>query len=149
LAALQEVALAYLRRDVAETVPLWRMATTPVDHLRARAEALGVGEVVACASVTGGGTLPGVEIPSAGVAIEGDHAALLRDNEPPIIARVVAGRTVCDLRTVDPADDSTVAKALATCARPGAEPNATANANANADTDADADTDTDTDTEPA
>jgi L-seryl-tRNA(Ser) seleniumtransferase len=111
LAALQATVLAYLDRDGA-SIPLWRMATLPVDGLRARASALGVGEPVSCASVPGGGTLPGVEIPSAGVAVGGDHAAALRARQPPIIARVADGRTVCDLRTVDPADDTHLGTAL-------------------------------------
>jgi L-seryl-tRNA(Ser) seleniumtransferase len=82
--------------------------------LRARAEtlALGVGEVVECASVPGGGSAPGVTIPSAGVAVDGDVAAALRACDPPVIARVHDGRTVLDLRTVDPADDHLVAAAL-------------------------------------
>jgi L-seryl-tRNA(Ser) seleniumtransferase len=112
LAALQEVALAYLHRDAA-AIPFWRMATASPDALRARATELGVGRVVECASVTGGGTLPGVEIPSWGVAVEGDRAADLRAGDPPVIARVAGGSTVCDLRTVDPEDDPALAKALA------------------------------------
>jgi L-seryl-tRNA(Ser) seleniumtransferase len=111
LAALQETALAYLRRD-AGAIPFWRMASLPVAALEARAQALGVGRSVACASVTGGGTLPGVEIPSAGVAVEGDHSARLRARIPPVVARVVDGETVCDLRTVDPSDDAELAAAL-------------------------------------
>jgi L-seryl-tRNA(Ser) seleniumtransferase len=115
LASLQDVALAYLRREVVETVPLWRMLATPVESLRARARDLGVGEVVECASVTGGGTLPGVEIPSAGVAVSGDVTARLRDHDPPVIARVLGGRTICDLRTVATDEDAAVAKALSAC----------------------------------
>ncbi|MDQ3353836.1 MAG: L-seryl-tRNA(Sec) selenium transferase [Actinomycetota bacterium] len=111
LAALQETALAYLCRD-AGAIPFWRMASLPVAALEARAQALGVGRSVACASVTGGGTLPGVEIPSAGVAVEGDHSARLRARIPPVVARVVDGETVCDLRTVDPSDDAELAAAL-------------------------------------
>jgi L-seryl-tRNA(Ser) seleniumtransferase len=42
----------------------------------------------ATASVTGGGTLPGVEIPSAGIALGGDHLVGLREHDPPVIARV-------------------------------------------------------------
>jgi L-seryl-tRNA(Ser) seleniumtransferase len=122
LAALQAVVLAYLRRDVADTVPFWRMATAPVAQLEARAQALGVGDVVSCASVTGGGTLPGVEIPSAGVALADDHTSALRANEPPVIARVVGGQTLCDLRTVDPTEDAALAKALAACAPSGGAP---------------------------
>ncbi len=106
LGALQDVALAYLARDGA-ALPFWRMATVPVDSLRARASALGVGTVVDCASVTGGGTVPGVEIPSVGVAVDGDVSSSLRAAHPkPIVARVDENRTVLDLRAVDPEDDS-------------------------------------------
>ena len=111
LAALQDTALAYLRRD-ADAIPFWRMAATPVDALRARAAALGVGEVVATTAVAGGGSVPGQEVPSAGIAVPGDHTAALRANDPPVVARVHEGATVCDLRTVDPADDSVLADAL-------------------------------------
>jgi len=114
LAALQDVALAYLRRDAGRTVPFWRMATEPVESLARRATALATGTVVECESVTGGGTLPGVTIPSAGVAVPGDAAALLRAWDPPVIARVDNGRTICDLRTVLPEQDVDLARALAT-----------------------------------
>jgi L-seryl-tRNA(Ser) seleniumtransferase len=115
LGALQDVALAYLRRD-GMAIPFWRMASLSASEVRDRAAALGVGEIVDCESVPGGGTVPGLTIPSAGVALDGDHAAALRAHEPPIIARVVEGRTVVDLRTVDPSDDAVVAKALASLA---------------------------------
>jgi L-seryl-tRNA(Ser) seleniumtransferase len=112
LGALQGVALAYLRRD-GDAIPFWRMAAVPVATLRTRAEALGAGAVVDCLSVPGGGSVPGVTIPSAGVALDGDHAAALRAFDPPVVARVEAGRTVLDLRTVAPDDDAVVARALA------------------------------------
>jgi L-seryl-tRNA(Ser) seleniumtransferase len=111
LGALQETLLAYLRRDPA-AIPFWRMATVEVEELRRRAAAVGVGEPVDCASVAGGGSLPGLEIPSAGLALDGDHTAALRANDLPVIARVVGDRTVADLRTVDPADDPVLGKAL-------------------------------------
>jgi len=112
LAALQETALAYLRKDGA-AIPFWRMAAAPVESLRARAAALGVGRPVGTVAVAGGGSVPGQELPSAGVAVDGDRAAALRANDPPILARVHEGVTVCDLRTVDPADDALIAQALA------------------------------------
>ncbi|MGQ0519957.1 MAG: L-seryl-tRNA(Sec) selenium transferase [Actinomycetota bacterium] len=116
LAALQQTALAYLRRD-GDAIPFWRMAALPVEGLMARAEALAAGgscaRVVACESVPGGGSVPGLTIPSAGLALDGDHSAALRAVDPPVIARVHDGRTILDLRTVDPADDAVVAKALA------------------------------------
>jgi L-seryl-tRNA(Ser) seleniumtransferase len=112
LAALQETALAYLRRD-GDAIPFWRMAALPVESLRRRAESLGVGTPCDTTAVAGGGSVPGQDVPSAGVCIDGDHTAALRGNDPPIVARVHDGRTVCDLRTVDPADDPVLAKALA------------------------------------
>ncbi|HEX2063033.1 MAG TPA: L-seryl-tRNA(Sec) selenium transferase [Acidimicrobiales bacterium] len=114
LAALQDTALAYLRRD-GDAIPFWRMATASVESLRARAGAIQVGEVVDCAAVPGGGTVPGLTVPSAGVAVHGDHTAALRAADPPVIARVHEGRTVLDLRTVDPLDDPLVAKAVQSC----------------------------------
>jgi L-seryl-tRNA(Ser) seleniumtransferase len=121
LAALQATALAYLRRDGA-AIPFWSMATVPVETLRRRAAAiiedLGGGpgpraEVTDCAAVPGGGSLPGLEIPSAGVRVAGDHTAALRANDPPIVARAHDGATICDLRTVDVGDDRVLALALA------------------------------------
>jgi len=112
LTALQDVAMTYLRRD-GPALPFWRMATATTSELRIRADALAVGEVVSCLSVTGGGTLPGIEIPSAGIALDGDRTAALRARRPrPVIARVVDGRTVLDLRTVDPSDDEALGAAV-------------------------------------
>ena len=113
LHALHDVALSYLRRDAGSTLPLWRMAAATVDELRARAGSLGAGEVVECESVMGGGTLPGRTIPSVGVALDGDLTDRLRSWDPPVIARVEEGRTVCDLRTVLPGQDEVLGKALA------------------------------------
>ena len=121
LSVLQETALAYLRRD-GDAIPFWRMATTPVEVLRQRASALceqagGRGEVVDCEATPGGGSVPGLTVPSAGVAVAGDHTAALRSAHPPVIARVHESKTILDLRTVDPADDPSLAKALAACMR--------------------------------
>jgi L-seryl-tRNA(Ser) seleniumtransferase len=113
LESLQEVILSYLRREAGRTLPLWQMATCPLDDLRARAAALGQGDVVECDSVVGGGTLPGRSIPSIGVAIEGDITGRLRAAKPPVLARVAGERTICDLRTVFPAQDAALARALA------------------------------------
>ncbi|MCH7788540.1 MAG: L-seryl-tRNA(Sec) selenium transferase [Acidobacteria bacterium] len=120
LSSLQELALTYLRRDGA-AIPFWRQATLPIGSLNRRAELLsatvsGV-DVTECSSVPGGGTLPGVEIPSVGLAVRGDMRSRLRETSTPIIARVVAidgvDHTVCDLRTVEPDDDDQLAEALA------------------------------------
>ena len=69
LAALQDLAMAYLRRE-GDRIPFWRKAALGKKPLRARAEAMGVGEPADLDAVPGGGTLPGVTIPSAGIVIE-------------------------------------------------------------------------------
>ena len=111
LGALQATALAYLAGN-GDAIPFWRMAAFSVDELRGRAAALGVGTPVDTDSTPGGGTLPEVAIPSAGAAIDGDHRETLRQRGRPLIARMVDGRTIVDLRTVDPLDDDEVAAAL-------------------------------------
>jgi L-seryl-tRNA(Ser) seleniumtransferase len=123
LGALQDVLLAYLRRDAGTTVPFWRMAGLPADALEARAGAVlaSLGEratelgalATPVESLPGAGSLPGTVIPSYGIALDGDRTAELRAAEPPVVARVREGRTYLDLRTVDPGDDATLTKALA------------------------------------
>jgi L-seryl-tRNA(Ser) seleniumtransferase len=116
LAALQGVALAYLRRD-AGAIPLWRMVDIDLQELRRRAEAVAasVGPPVVAAeteAVVGAGSASGFPLVSAGVAVPGDLAAALRGHDVPVMARVVRGRTVLDLRCVDPIDDDLLARAL-------------------------------------
>ena len=103
LGALQDVALAYLRRD-GDAIPFWRMASLPVDGLRGagRSARRWASVVAATEALPGAGSLPGVAIPSVGVAVDGDRTAALRAADPPIVARVGDGRTMLDLRTVDP-----------------------------------------------
>ena len=118
LAALQAVAFSYLSGD-ATTIPLWRMATVPLDGLRARAESIAAAvpaaKVVDTEAVAGGGSLPGLTIPSVGVAVEvpAPARALGRLRDDDVVARIEDDAVVCDLRTVDPADDERVARALA------------------------------------
>jgi L-seryl-tRNA(Ser) seleniumtransferase len=116
LSALQATTLAYLRRDGA-AIGFWRMATTPIAELRSRAERLtakAAGWAAANTSaVPGGGTLPSVTIPSAGLRRPGDWTAELRARERPVIARIERDATIIDLRTVDEDDDAELAAALA------------------------------------
>jgi len=116
LAGLQEVALAYLDRR-ADQLPFWRMATTPVEVLRERADKIAAsveGAVSeACSSAAGGGALPGVEIPSWGLRLPGARAAALRSWRPrPVIARIHRDDTFLDLRTVAEDDDPAVTAAM-------------------------------------
>jgi L-seryl-tRNA(Ser) seleniumtransferase len=75
-------------------------------------------KVVDTEAVAGGGSLPGLTIPSVGVAVEVFDAdvALAGLRALGVVARVDAGAVVCDLRTVDPSDDEALATALAAIA---------------------------------
>jgi L-seryl-tRNA(Ser) seleniumtransferase len=116
LGALQDVLLAYLRRDL-DGLPFWRLASLPLDGLQARADALvaasGLGTSAAVDGLPGAGSLPGVVVPSWGVVLPGDRSDHLRAADPPVIARVREGTTVLDLRTVDPAHDAHLGRVLA------------------------------------
>lgn len=118
LSAMHDVALAYLSRHVVETIPFWRMASTPVEELERRAAAITAAVAVVLPtpleSLPGAGSAPGASIPSAGLVIDGDRLAALRAADPPIIARARDGRTFLDLRTVDPASDAHLTTALRT-----------------------------------
>jgi L-seryl-tRNA(Ser) seleniumtransferase len=117
LAALEAVALAYLRDEGAQ-IPLWRMATVPVDALRGRAAAIAAAvpgaTVVDTEAAAGGGSVPGRTIPSAGVAVAVDDAdrALACLRKERVVAMARDGAVVCDLRTVEPELDERLARAL-------------------------------------
>jgi L-seryl-tRNA(Ser) seleniumtransferase len=120
LAALQSVALTYLSGD-ATSLPLWRMATASCEELRTRAERIAAvvpgAKVVDTMATAGGGSLPGLDMPSVGVALDVPHvdAALARLREQRIVALARDGKVVCDLRTVDPLADERLAGALRSC----------------------------------
>ena len=115
LQALQEVCLSYLRR---EKVPFWRMATVETSELEARAQRIldklkgSAWCMCQCRSVPGGGSLPGMEIDSVGISAAGDHRGALLRAPVPVVARVQEGRTIIDLRTVEPGQDADVVAAL-------------------------------------
>ena len=115
LAAFQELALAYLAKNVVATVPFWRMAAAPLAELTRRADDVAAAtgaQRVSTEAVPGAGSAPGTTIPSVGVAVDGDRLDELRAHDPPVIARTVDERTVLDLRTIDPADDGVLVAAL-------------------------------------
>lgn len=114
LYALQEVLLKYLARE-GHLIPFWRMAMMDTPSIRTRADQVAAAtghSAVACRSAIGAGSTPGVELESWGVTIVGDHLDELRAAPVPVIARLVKGDTVCDLRTVDPKDESALVSAI-------------------------------------
>jgi len=127
LAALDVVLLAHLDGKARESLPLYRLLATDTTALRHRANALvsasGLRTLEVCESVavTGGGTLPGAKLPSVAVvaapASADRVASALRSRAIPVLARVQDGRVHFDLKTVFPAQDEELTRALAeTCA---------------------------------
>jgi L-seryl-tRNA(Ser) seleniumtransferase len=74
--------------------------------------------VVEGASAIGGGSAPGVELPTWLVALERDGAApqaleeSLRRLTPPVIARIEHDRVVLDPRTLEPEQDAVLLAAI-------------------------------------
>jgi L-seryl-tRNA(Ser) seleniumtransferase len=130
-AALEATLVEYVAGRAAETIPVQRMLATSADHVRMRAESLAARlstvdgwrvEIVAGKSAVGGGSAPGVEVPTWLVALERLDASAdaieerLRALEPPVIARIENDRVVLDLRTVDPDQDAQLADLIPTIA---------------------------------
>ena len=126
-AALEATLADYAAGRAADTVPVQRMLALTADDIRTRADALAAeigslagwrAEIVAGASAIGGGSAPGVELPTWLVAI--DQSGLtpdaleqrLRRLTPPIIARIERDRLLLDLRTVLPEQDRTLTALL-------------------------------------
>ena len=93
----------------------------PLEAIEARARTLAasLGEAASLLdglSTIGGGSLPGETLPTVLVSIAHPKperlAARLRAANPPVVARVEAGRLLVDLRTVLPEQDGMLAGVL-------------------------------------
>jgi L-seryl-tRNA(Ser) seleniumtransferase len=109
---------AFATRKHEECVPVYRMLSTPLDVLRARAEMLAATRNVAIVETRcalGGGTTPTETIASIALEIPGNASELqtrfLR-NDPPIAGRVQNDRFTIDVRTLQESDLTQVAAAL-------------------------------------
>jgi L-seryl-tRNA(Ser) seleniumtransferase len=126
LAALEATLIEHVAGRAHATVPVVRMIGLPLDEIAARATRLaaalaGAGwtcEVLDGASAIGGGSAPGLELPTRLVALSRPDLsavtleAALRASNPPVIARIQDDRVVLDLRTVFEDQDPTLAAAL-------------------------------------
>ena len=106
-----------------ERHPLYRMLARRLPELKAAAAglaaAIGAGAAVEeGASEMGGGALPGVELPTALVAIRSEKASAaeiakrLRCREVPVIARLQDDEVVRDVRTLLPGEEEIVVEAV-------------------------------------
>ena len=69
-------------------------------------------EAVRSMAAVGGGGAPGVELPSAAVAVPADLAAPLRTGSPPVVGYVAQGRLLLDLVMVPAGEDRTLTEAV-------------------------------------
>jgi len=132
LAGLEATLRHYLDPEEAlREIPALRMLAASHKELEARARALADGleaegpqaRMTQGIGVVGGGTSPGVELPSWTVRVKvtelspQELAHRLRTQDPPIVTRVENDDVVLDLRTVDPKDDPAVLSALQEASR--------------------------------
>ena len=125
---VDKLVLAALEATLRGPVPPVRRALdTPADQLRSRADRLAAAlsaqqidaAVVPSRSTIGGGSAPGVDLPSWAISLPSGYAVALRTAATAVVGRVAEGRCLLDLRTVDPDDDDRllagVAKVHDTC----------------------------------
>ncbi len=122
-AALEATLVEYAAGRADAAVPVRRMLALTPEAIRARADTLAAAvnaldgwhaEILDGASAIGGGSAPGVELPTWLVAIARDGLspdaleARLRGLSPPLIARIERDRVLLDLRTVAPEQDDLI-----------------------------------------
>jgi L-seryl-tRNA(Ser) seleniumtransferase len=124
LAGLQATLLHYLKGDAQTAIPTWRMLALPVEEIERRAQAwverLTAAGIEARAiegrSTAGGGSLPEETVPTclAAISVESPDslAARLRENDPPVIARIENDLLCLDPRTVLPTQEQALLSAV-------------------------------------
>ena len=115
IAALEATLRVYFDVKAAEReIPVLSMLSATKEELKERAEKLleliresgGKAEIVSCKSVAGGGSVPGLELPSYAVvpSVQGRSAEglekFLREQQLPIIGRIEEGKLLLDVRTI-------------------------------------------------
>jgi L-seryl-tRNA(Ser) seleniumtransferase len=126
-AALEATLAEYAAGRASATVPVQRMLAMSLAEIRERAQALAAqlnaldgwrADIRPGDSAVGGGSAPGVALPTCLVSIERQGLtpdaleARLRLGTPPVIARITDGRLVIDLRTVLPWQESDLRSAI-------------------------------------
>jgi L-seryl-tRNA(Ser) seleniumtransferase len=117
-----ETTLRHILLEQFDCVPALRMIRMSADEIRTRAEALAQRihtpvRIEPGTSVIGGGSTPDKSLPTWLIVIEKENAAAeerrLRQNNPPIIARIENNQVVLDLRTVLHGEEEAILQALA------------------------------------
>ena len=122
-AALDGVLRLHLAGRALPIDRLWASPESLECRLEPLAKRLGA-EVLEAPAFVGGGAAPEIPIPGRALALPGNErlAARLRsggDGLPPVLGALRGGRLWLDLRTLDPADDETLARAVERAQRAG------------------------------
>lgn len=123
-AALDATLRSYQRGLAASELPVWQMISASVNTLTERVQgwlaqlhAAGItGEIIPGESAVGGGSLPGETLPTVLLAIRQDApdavAARLRHQPVPVVCRIQRDQLLFDPRTVLPAQEPALLRAL-------------------------------------
>ncbi|MFN3310020.1 MAG: L-seryl-tRNA(Sec) selenium transferase, partial [Anaerolineales bacterium] len=124
LATLSATLLHYMKEEAVQKVPIWQMIAQSAETIQRRANEwkaelaqLGMSsEVMEGISTVGGGSLPEESLPTYLVAIRAKQAEHflkgLRQNSPPVIARIERDKVVFDPRTVFVEEESELIAAI-------------------------------------
>ena len=127
ISVLEFTLSAYLREDYS-AIPIQRMIHASVEEIEVRARRLARRlnripglevELIDGNSVIGGGSTPGQNLPSKLLALNSRQfsasamAEHLRNQTPPVVARVESDRLILDLRTVFEGQENEISEALA------------------------------------
>lgn len=127
IALLEQTLAAYIELDPEKLLPALAMIAAGADDLEVRVRAFAGGgaalrtlklSACACVSVIGGGSLPGQEKPSWGIAISTPAASStqlaqkLRKSDPPVIAVIQDDQVRIDFRTIDGNEEGLLMKVL-------------------------------------
>ncbi len=130
LAALESTLICYLsEEEVVKEIPTLRMLTTTLEQLRKRARSLerllkretegAEIEVIRENSQVGGGALPLQDLPTWALGIKPQRASVealevgLRNQNPPVIARIANDQLILDLRTIQDDEFKAIAQGIA------------------------------------
>jgi L-seryl-tRNA(Ser) seleniumtransferase len=125
-AVLEATLAEYAAGRAIETIPVQRMLHLSADDIEPRVQALAATlaanswsvAMISGASAVGGGSAPGLQLPTVLLSIARDGESpdatdrWLRSLDPPVVARIEHDRVVLDLRTVLPGQDETLATLL-------------------------------------
>jgi L-seryl-tRNA(Ser) seleniumtransferase len=120
LAGITATITHYLKNEAESKIPVWFMISRPIESIEERAnnwrEYLGEGKVLEGRSTVGGGSLPTEEMPSFLLALSPKKPdaflKILRQANPPIIARIENERVLFDPRTVLPDQEAAFLRQL-------------------------------------